>query len=434
MSRSKQLNLSTSKGSIMTHFADRVIDLNNKEYFEIFEGLWRGEKPPLIQVGVIRNTNFTPTGEIDYSDIAYLNVEDNKFRERRLIKGDIIIERSGGGPKQPVGRVVQFNKTEGNYSFSNFTSMVRIQKPHLLFPQFAFYILLEVYQSGKTKNIERRTTGIRNLDFSLYKKLARFPLISIIEQQYICNVLSTWDRAIKRVQRLIEAKQRQKKGLMQGLLSGRLRFSEFGLPLLQNEELPEGWHLMKIGKLVKRVKKPVKINPEQKYQEIGIRSHGKGIFHKEECLGREIGTKTIFWVKPNTFVLNIVFAWEQAISRTTIQEEGMVASHRFPMYQPVDELLDLDFFVNYFLTSRGKLLLGLVSPGGAGRNKTLSQNAFLKLVIPVPPINEQKRISSIIYAIDREIEIYIRYKNILMTQKQALMQKLLTGKIRVKVD
>lgn len=256
----------------------------------------------------------------------------------------------------------------------------------------------------------------------------------ILEQQKISKILSTWDHAIEWVRRLIEAKLLLRKELIQGLLTGRMRFPEFGLPLLQYEELPEGWQFMKIGKLVKRVKRPVEINPDQIYQEIGIRSHGKGIFHKEECLGKEIGTKKIFWVKPNTFVLNIVFAWEQAVSRTTYQEEGMVASHRFPMYQPLDDLLDLDYLVNFFLTRRGKSLLGLVSPGGAGRNKTLNQDAFRKLDIPVPPIGEQKRISSIIYDFDREIRILIRYNNVLITQKRALMQNLLSGEIRVKVE
>jgi restriction endonuclease S subunit len=429
------MHSSTLKETIMTQFADReVIDLNNKEYFKIYEGLWKGTKPPFIKVGVIRNTNFTSSGEIDYSDIAYLDVEEKKFHERRLIKGDIIIERSGGGPKQPVGRIVQFNKTDGYYSFSNFTSMVRIQKPNQLDPHFALYILLKIYQSGKTKNIERRTTGIRNLDFSLYKKLARFPLISISEQLIICNILSTWDRAIERVQQLIEVKRKQKKGLMQGLLTGKLRFPDFGTPSGQNGELPEGWRLMKIGQLVKRVRNPVNVKPEQLYMEVGIRSHGKGIFHKEERFGKELGTKSIFWVKPNTFILNIVFAWEQAIAKTTYQEDGFVASHRFPMYKPMDDLLDLDFFFRFFLTPHGKSLLSLVSPGGAGRNKTLNQDAFLKLTILVPPIIEQKKISSILFDIENEIEILTRYNNALNSQKQGLIQKLLTGEIRVKVD
>ena len=75
------------------------IKLENPEYFEFGNGLWKGKKPPYISVIVIRNTNFTDSGKIDYSNIAVLEVEKRQFEKRKLIKGDIIIERSGGGPK-----------------------------------------------------------------------------------------------------------------------------------------------------------------------------------------------------------------------------------------------------------------------------------------------------------------------------------------------
>ena len=407
----------------MTHFADRLIDLNNKEYFKIFDGLWRGEKPPLIQVGVIRNTNFTSTGEIDYSDIAYLNVEDNKFRERRLIMGDIIIERSGGGPKQPVGRVVQFNKTEGNYSFSNFTSMVRIQKPHLLFPQFAFYILLEVYQSGKTKNIERRTTGIRNLDFSLYKKLARFPLIPIIEQQKICNVLSTWDRAIERVQQLVEAKQRQKNQLVSRLLSGQKRFPGF-----QDE-----WKQVKLGAFLHpKFRKVVK--PVGAYLRLGIRSHGKGTFTSVVDDPETIALTHLFQTRKDDLIVNITFAWEGAIALVGPDGDGALVSHRFPTYIFDTSKMLPEYFRHLMVTDRFFYELDLISPGGAGRNRVMNKGDFLKITVTIPGVEEQKKIAGVLGTMDEQIGLLKKYLERLNEQKKGLMQKLLTGEIRVKVD
>ncbi len=407
----------------MTHFADRVIDLNNKEYFKIFEGLWRGEKPPLIQVGVIRNTNFTSTGEIDYSDIAYLNVEVNKFRERRLIKGDIIIERSGGGPKQPVGRVVKFNKTEGDFSFSNFTSMVRIQKPDLLFPQFAFYVLLEVYQSGKTKNIERRTTGIRNLDFSLYKKLAKFPLIPIFEQQYICNVLSAWDRAIERVQRLIEAKQQQKDQLVLQLLSGQKRFPGF-----QDE-----WKQVRLGTFLHpKFRKVVK--PSGAYLRLGIRSHGKSTFTSIVDDPETIALTHLFQARKDYLIVNITFAWEGAIALVGPDGDGALVSHRFPTYVFDTSKMLPDYFKHLMVTDRFFYELDLISPGGAGRNRVMNKGDFLKITVTVPDIEEQKKIAGVLGGMDEQIALLNKYLEKLKVQKKGLMQKLLTGEIRVKVD
>ena len=100
--------------------------LENPKYFDFGNGLWTGKKPPFKTVTVIRNTNFTDSGRIDYSNVAVLEVEKKQFDQRKLIKGDIIIERSGGGPKQPVGRVVYFDKDIGDFSFSNFTSRIRV--------------------------------------------------------------------------------------------------------------------------------------------------------------------------------------------------------------------------------------------------------------------------------------------------------------------
>ncbi len=98
----------------------------------VFNGLWKGKKEPFIEVGVIRNTNFTKDGFLDDSDIAYLPVEVKQYEKRKMQFGDIILEKSGGGPKQPVGRVIPFEKKEGEFSFSNFTSVIRIKDNNFL--------------------------------------------------------------------------------------------------------------------------------------------------------------------------------------------------------------------------------------------------------------------------------------------------------------
>ena len=100
------------------------------------------------------------------------------------------------------------------------------------------------------------------------------------------------------------------------------------------------------------------------------------------------------------------------------------------MYKPKKGVLDLDYLLYYFKTARGKHLLGLASPGGAGRNKTLGQSEFAKLKIPVPSIEEQKKIVAVLSEADREIELLQQQIDTLKEQKKGLMQKLLTGEIR----
>ena len=159
-----------------------------EEVCQFTNGLWKGEMPPFVNVGVIRNTNFTKEGALDDSDIAYLDVEEKKFEKRRLQFGDIILEKSGGGPKQPVGRVALFNKTEGDFSFSNFTAALRVLDPHNLDFHFLHKFLYWTYVSGITEGMQSHSTGIRNLDGNAYKAITiTFPPLP--EQQRIVNIL-----------------------------------------------------------------------------------------------------------------------------------------------------------------------------------------------------------------------------------------------------
>lgn len=205
-------------------------------------------------------------------------------------------------------------------------------------------------------------------------------------------------------------------------------------PLIRFPEFLENWESKKIKQILLPVSDKVLVKKNQEYREIGIRSHGKGLFHKEPVTGESLGNKRVFWVKENMFVLNIVFAWEHAIAKTTKKEIGMIASHRFPMYKPVDNLCDVDFILFKFLTKKGKSLLQLASPGGAGRNKTLGQNEFKNLSIILPSLPEQIKISKFLTFVDQKIEKLTKKKQLLESYKKGVMQLIFNQDIRFKDD
>lgn len=260
------------------------------------------------------------------------------------------------------------------------------------------------------------------------------PTPPLSEQNKISQILSLWDKQISLKNALLEKFELRRKSLELNLFSGKIRFKEF----IQSHEvvktkcgiIPIDWKYERLSRVLKRIKVPLTPIHSENYNQIGIRSHCKGIFHKEAVSGKSLGNKSVFWIKQDCFIVNIVFAWEHAIAKTTINEEGMIASHRFPMYKP-NESLDLDFLLFFFKTAMGKHLLGLASPGGAGRNKTLGQGEFIKLKIPVPSLEEQKNIVSILSASENEIDLLKLEITALEEQKKGLMQQLLTGKIRV---
>ena len=194
------------------------------------------------------------------------------------------------------------------------------------------------------------------------------------------------------------------------------------------------WKPTAVSALTDRVALPVEVDPSETYREIGVRSHGKGIFHKEEAPGSVLGEKRVFAVVPDALVLNIVFAWEQAVAVTTQADAGFIASHRFPMFRPKPGKADLAFLYRFFMTKKGKALLELASPGGAGRNKTLGQQEFLKLKTPAPTLPEQEKIAGFLGAVDGKISGLRRKEEGVKRFKAGLMQKLFSQELRFTCD
>lgn len=264
----------------------------------------------------------------------------------------------------------------------------------------------------KLNSIKINTDDHKRRWISEFQEMA-IALPPIQEQNKIADISSKWDNCIE---------------LNLGVLNALVRQRNIFIANLMLKSTSS----RSVSQVVEKIRNGFTPKPDALYQEIGIRSHAKGIFHKEPVTGKSLGNKSVFWVEPDCFVVNIVFAWEQAVAKTTEAEIGMIASHRFPMYKPKEGVLDLDYLLYFFKSAKGKNLLELASPGGAGRNKTLGQSEFLKLKIPVPPIEEQKKIVRLLNAADKEIELQKQKIEAIKLQKKGLMQQLLTGKKRVK--
>ncbi|MGR6005541.1 restriction endonuclease subunit S [Bacillus paranthracis] len=183
--------------------------------------------------------------------------------------------------------------------------------------------------------------------------------------------------------------------------------------------------------LLSRISKPVEVEKAETYTQIGIRSHGKGIFVKEPVTGESLGNKRVFWIEPDCLIVNIVFAWERAVSKTTSDLNGLIASHRFPMYK-TKKNVNLDYLMHYLLTPKGKKLLEDASPGGAGRNKTLSQKDFMESKIQLPSLEVQKYISSFLEIIEKKIQLQQQKIDLLQEQKKGYMQKIFKQELRFK--
>ena len=138
------------------------------------------------------------------------------------------------------------------------------------------------------------------------------------------------------------------------------------------------------------VRRPVEIDPTASYPELGVRSFGRGTFHKPDLPGMEVGTKKLFRIEQGDLLFNIVFAWEGAVAIAQPEDSGRVGSHRFLTCVPDPEIATAKFLRFYFLTREGLVRLGEASPGGAGRNRTLGLKKLEAIEVPVPPLETQQ--------------------------------------------
>ncbi len=136
-------------------------------------------------------------------------------------------------------------------------------------------------------------------------------------------------------------------------------------------------------------RRPVEIKLTSNYPELGIRSFGKGSFHKPPLSGVDVGTKKLFQIHTNDLIFQIVFAWEGAVAVALPKDHGRFGSHRFLTCVPKTGLATSTFLCFHFLTSRGLEQLGKASPGGAGRNRTLGLKALEEIQVPVPAYEKQ---------------------------------------------
>lgn len=135
------------------------------------------------------------------------------------------------------------------------------------------------------------------------------------------------------------------------------------------------------------VRRDVIVDHLSSYSELGIRSFGKGTFHKPTLSGVEIGQKRVYKIEPGDLLFSNVFAWEGAIAVAKPEDANRVGSHRFISCVPHEGLVTAEYLRYYFLTDEGMTKIRDASPGGAGRNRTLGLTKLMDLSVPIPNID-----------------------------------------------
>lgn len=174
----------------------KLLDITGKA----LSGEWGIDDDNGNGIPVLRTTNFTNEGIVDLTNVVTRKINKNNIEYKYLRKGDIIIEKSGGSDKQPVGRVVYFDGPENIYLFNNFTGLLRIKNRKKWLPKYIFYSLYFNYRKGGTRRFENKTTGLHNLKIDDYVSKYDVKDISISLQTTMCNILDKIQEDINIIQ------------------------------------------------------------------------------------------------------------------------------------------------------------------------------------------------------------------------------------------
>lgn len=247
----------------------------------------------------------------------------------------------------------------------------------------------------------------------------RFPVAPVAEQEQIVRYL---DSMTAKINKLIRAKKKICDLIFEEII---LLANEH----IDNANLPR----YRLKNVIKLVGDQIIREDETLYTPIGVLNRGRGVFHKQQLLGKDLGDSEFFNVSPGDMIFSGQFAWEGAVAILQDTERGCIASHRYPLARAINpELLKLEYLWAFFQTKYGDMLLNIHSHGAAGRNRPLNIVRLLSEAIPIPPLEEQKKIEKLFLQLKEAKELAAKYSAQLQEYKNSLIASVVTGQVDVR--
>lgn len=356
---------------------------------------------------------------IESKIIGRVQVSDKQLGDYQLQYGDVLFNRTSETFEEIAMAAVYLDKAVA--TFGGFVIRGR-PKSNKIYPNFSAFLF---QASGfRTQAIKLGQGAVRaNIG---QKDLAKVGILvpPIREQKKIAQVLSTWDNAITTTEQLLANSQQQKKALIQQLVTGNRRFPGF-----------EGvWEKIKLAAVADMNSGGTPRSSIEEYYNGGIpwvsiadmTSKGKWIYSTDKTLSEKGLKNSSARLYPENTILYAMYA---SIGECSIARVPLCSSQAILGIRPKKEL---HYEYLYFFLSSMKEEIKL--QGQQGTQSNLNAGMVKNFIINLPSIEEQKTISSVLNLSDQEIELLQQKLNHLKQEKKALMQQLLTGKRRVKVD
>lgn len=333
--------------------------------------------PPKSEINQLADdltVSFVPMADVNQYVGRILGIQTKKLGEVR--KGytyfksrDIIFAKIT--PCMQNGKTAIASNLVNDIGFGS-TEFHVIRPSSEVLPEWIYYILR---QQSFRQEAEKHMTGTAGQQRLPKEYLEEFeiPIPSLEEQKDILKILNKVNENLGKVNNIREK---------MGDLNKETVFAIY-------KQITEGAPLKTMNEVAPLIRRAVKIDTNKDYPELGIRSFGKGTFHKPPLKGTNVGSKRLYEIHEGDLLFNNVFAWEAAVAVAQKEDHGRFGSHRFITCVSNKEVIKPLYLLFYFLTPEGLRKLGDASPGGAGRNRTLGLKSLGEILVPVPNIEDQ---------------------------------------------
>jgi len=217
------------------------------------------------------------------------------------------------------------------------------------------------------------TPGTRNRYKEKYFEKLKVPLPPIEEQCRIVAKIESLAAKIDEARRLREEVQQDAQAMLRSAF----------------QQIIEGAEYRPMAEVAPIVRRKVEVEMEGEYLELGVRSFGKGVFHKPTLIGAELDWQKLYRVHAGDLVISNIKAWEGAIAVAGEDDHDRVGSHRYITCVPQEGVTTADFLCFYLLTKEGIERVQAASPGSADRNRTLAMKRLEKIEVPIPDYEKQ---------------------------------------------
>lgn len=377
----------------------------------VFEG---GSQPPKSEFISQYKEGYIRLIQIrDYKNDNYITFIPKELARKFCDKTDVMIGRYG----PPIFQI--FRGIEGAY---NVALMKAIPNKNRLLKDYLYYYLQNESLFKLIDRLSRRSSGQTGVDLDALNNFD-FPLPGLEEQQKIVDIILTWDLAIEKQQQIIEKKKEFKKGLLQILLSGEVRFKEF----------TDEWKNLMIKDVAESISE---LNKENNQLTVLSCTKYDGLVESLKYFGKQMFSDDIAKYKKvwkNDFAYATNHIEEGSIGVQRVCNVGLV-SPMYTVFRVNNNIVDTDYLFYLLKTERYISMYKARMSASVDRRGSLRWPEFSKIKLILPSINEQKKIVEVLKTADKEIELLQKELESLKLQKKGLMQRLLTGEVRVKID